>query len=331
MTKDKILEKVKELLGTKGTLLYLTKFGSHLYGTDSPQSYTDVKGIFLPSLESLIMGEAPKSVNFTSGENGSKNSKEDVDIELWSIQYFTKLLKQAETGALDLFFSWTNIDTLIYFDNKLFDFFGNVEKLIETNELMKCAYVKYAIGQAKKYGIKGSRVGVLKRVSEWDGNITGKLGDVADELLEKFGDTSFFFKKFFKDISGLVVCGKVHQYSIKTKEFIDRIKKDYEKYGERAKLAELNEGIDWKALSHAVRAIFQMEQLINEGSITFPLLPHEVTILKNIKFGKIPFERVEEIIITGIENLDESIKNVTIYGTFNEEFVRDFVKHLYNL
>jgi hypothetical protein len=332
VTNEKILTKTAELLGSKGTLLYLTKFGSHLYGTNSENSDIDVKGLFLPRLEDLVMGDFPKSINFSTGNNGSKNSKEDIDIELWSFQYFMKLLKQAETTALDLYFSWTNEEALIFFDKRLISFFTkDFDRLIESNEIMKCAYVKYAIGQAKKYGIKGSRVGVLKRISEWNGDASGKLGDVAPELLNKFFDKSFFFEKEVGGLKSLVVCGKVHQYTIKTTEFVSRVRCDYERYGERAKLAEANKGIDWKALSHAMRAIFQMEELIQTGKIVFPLISASASILKNIKYGKLPFGLIENLIVDGIEGLDVLIKESKLVGKFDSEYVRQTVKSLYNL
>jgi len=36
-------------------------FGSHLYGTNTPDSDTDYKGIFLPSREQVFLGKIPKS------------------------------------------------------------------------------------------------------------------------------------------------------------------------------------------------------------------------------------------------------------------------------
>ena len=44
-----------------GKLLLLTKSGSQLYGTNTPNSDTDYKGVYLPSKESLIL---QKTVDF---------------------------------------------------------------------------------------------------------------------------------------------------------------------------------------------------------------------------------------------------------------------------
>jgi predicted nucleotidyltransferase len=48
------------------SLLFLTLFGSVLYGTESPgKSDVDARGIFLPSTESLLLNKAPKSLHFS--------------------------------------------------------------------------------------------------------------------------------------------------------------------------------------------------------------------------------------------------------------------------
>jgi hypothetical protein len=337
MTNHKLKIKALELLGDQGELLYLTRFGSHLYGTNTPTSDIDVKGIFLPKLENLILGEFPKSIHFSSGDPNGKNNHEDIDIELYSIQYFLRLLKNGETGALDLFFSHTNDDACIFISTNFLIIINNKDKLLESSELMKCAYVKYAIGQAKKYGIKGSRLGVLKKVSEFSKEFIitpvkeHKLHVIAHILLERFEDPSYFFKKEVNGIPCLIVCGKVHQYTTSCEEFFKRINKEYDKYGDRAKQAEKNEGIDWKALSHAVRAIFQMEELLHSGKIIFPFLKFEVDILKKIKAGRLPFNEVENLITSGLENLNKLFEVAKLEGKFDNEFVKSVLKSLYNL
>jgi predicted nucleotidyltransferase len=49
MDTNTVLNKALDLIGKDGYLLYLTKFGSHLYGTNGPNSDADYKGFYLPS------------------------------------------------------------------------------------------------------------------------------------------------------------------------------------------------------------------------------------------------------------------------------------------
>ena len=66
----KIAEKFENTHGVK--ILYLSKFGSHLYGTDTPESDSDFKGIFLPSKEMLFLEKRCRSLSYVTGNDKSK-------------------------------------------------------------------------------------------------------------------------------------------------------------------------------------------------------------------------------------------------------------------
>ena len=88
----------------------LTKFGSHLYGTNTPESDTDYKGIFIPSAKAICLGNIPKSINLSSNQGAEKNSAEDIDAEIYSLHHFIHLACKGETVALDMLH--TNDDCL---------------------------------------------------------------------------------------------------------------------------------------------------------------------------------------------------------------------------
>tara|TARA_R110000744_G_scaffold170264_4_gene288431 strand:- start:1176 stop:1502 length:327 start_codon:yes stop_codon:yes gene_type:complete len=63
------------------------------------------------------------------------------------------------------------------------------------------------------------------------------------------------------------------------------------RYGNRTK-SGVSVGLDTKALSHAVRALCQLEEIVTEGTITFPLKDRgHIMFIKN---GTIPLNRVME-------------------------------------
>ena len=68
------------------TTLVEMVFGSHLYGTDSPSSDRDYKGVFLPSKRDLYLARTPKSLSFnTKTDTTTKNTSTDTDRELYSL------------------------------------------------------------------------------------------------------------------------------------------------------------------------------------------------------------------------------------------------------
>jgi len=312
-----ILSQAKDLcLEHDVKLLYLSVFGSHLYGTDGPDSDKDYKGIFLPSKKRCFLGQNIKSITRNTSDSNRKNSKEDIDLQLWSLQYFLEMVSKGETNSLDLLYSASYKDIVLFEDVRMLKIFNNYKKLFD---IKNCnAYVGYAIGQAKKYGIKGSRLGVLKNIYNWcedyfededDLFETQRLSSVMYDIEEEFSDPSYCFVKNFNGIPGLVICGKVHLATITINEFKDRIYTDYEKYGDRARAAEKSEGIDWKAISHAVRSLIQMESLIQTGAIRYPL--EEAEMIKSVKTGQMDFPSVEEYISEKIYEIDEQLKNLT--------------------
>lgn len=97
-------------------------------------------------------------------------------------------------------------------------------------------------------------------------------------------------KKYTDEKTGLKiyeVCGKKFQETTPIVVVIECLQRYYESYGKRAILAANNERIDWKAVSHALRAAFQVKQLFETNDIKFPLA--EASFLKAIKSGKIDY------------------------------------------
>jgi hypothetical protein len=96
----------------------------------------------------------------------------------------------------------------------------------------------------------------------------------------------------------------------------------YENYGRRAKLAQTNEGIDWKALSHAVRVANEALELLATANVTFPL-PNAAHILE-IKRGLLPYDDVA----SEIERLLEEVERASEVSTLRDEADQEFIDSL---
>ena len=222
------LHKAKELCKQNNVkLLYLCKFGSHLYGTNTENSDLDLKGIFLPNKEQCFLGNIPKSLNYSSGNKDTKNTQDDLDIQLWSLQYFLQLVQKGETNALDLLYSVTYSDIILYKTPIVEIIFHNHNKLYNIKDCN--AYFGYALGQAKKYGIKGSRLHKIKEVFKYVNNFNinheEKLSALIPFIIDKYYDESYCFTKEINSVESLVLCGKIHQGNIKIFEFLNRLER----------------------------------------------------------------------------------------------------------
>ena len=279
-------------------LIVFMKFGSHLYGTDTKDSDTDYKGIYLPTQKQILEGNIPKAASYktkNTKEEGVRNGKDDIDLQIFSLHYFLELAMKGETVALDMLHApvgWPLVDS---------DIWDNIQRLrgkFYTKNLK--SFVSYARKQAAKYGIKGSRLADIKRVMKFldkkleisaqclvEGGLEPKLIDVWDELPK--GE---HIHKLDEDVplaAMYQIAGKKFGATAKLSYIWPILGKYYDQYGHRAKLAEENKGIDWKAVSHAMRAAMQVGELLATGNIVYPL--RSAKLLTEIKLGKRDYKR----------------------------------------
>lgn len=279
-------------------IVVVMEFGSHLYGLNTPSSDKDYKGIYLPTKKELLMGETKTHYSYSTGDNDSKNGADDVDVEFYSLHYFLELARKGETVAMDMLHAPKD---------KLMETSG-VWKWLQKNRSdlytknMK-SYVGYVKTQAAKYGIRGSRMGaleevmkvvidlpVLEKVKVSDLVFTDRLTVVGDFMnsLPVNEHARFVSKETSQGIQMFYeVLGRKFQLTLKVKEFKDNLKKIWDTYGERARMAKDNDGIDWKAVSHALRAGFQARAIYTEGEFSYPL--KETDYLLDVKEGKRDF------------------------------------------
>ena len=265
-------------------LTYLVKIqvGSHLYGTATPQSDTDYKGVFLPSKESILLGRIPESYSFSSRPDGERNTSDDVDMEAYSLHYFLQLACEGQTIALDMLHA---PDNMILETSAIWQAIVKERRRFYSKRLD--SFVNYARKQASIYGIKGSRLqaveDVLAVLNAVDGD--AKLQAIWNELprREHCGEAG-------RDPNGMrmyEVCGKRFQESVTVAYMLPVLEQFASQYGQRAKLAAQNQAIDWKAVSHALRVALQVKQILTEQTITFPL--KDAAFLRQVKQGELDY------------------------------------------
>lgn len=144
-------------------VIFRCKFGSHLYGTNTPTSDLDYKSIFIPDGKDLVLQKASKHIqNNTKDNSVVRNSKDDIDDESFSIQSWLKLLCEGQTVALDMLFC---LEDLILVTSPEWDWIkSHKEYFIHKGT---SAFVGYTRTQAAKYGVKGFRVAALREILEY--------------------------------------------------------------------------------------------------------------------------------------------------------------------
>ena len=300
-------------------------FGSHLYGTSTPESDVDFKEIFVPHPRDILLGTAMNHTNLNTNNTATKNTKDDIDHELYSLKYFFKLAAEGETVALDMIHTPANLVVKSDLPDVWKFIQDNRSRFYTTN--MK-AYLGYVRKQASKYGVKGSRLAALRGVlaivnqipEQWVDYQEGipdrlrrtKVEDIKHRLPEnEFCEWVFHNHEKTGPQTFYTVLGRKYQTTLSITELKQSLNKLDAEYGERARKAEANEGIDWKALSHAYRAGYQLKEIYQTGDLVYPL--KNASIIKAIKAGDMPFKVVQGL----LENTVDEVEVLAIQAAKN--------------
>lgn len=318
-------------------------FGSHIYGTNTPESDTDYKQISIPEVDSIVLQEAFKVIKKSTGDDKSKNTKEDIDDENFSVHHFLKQLLEGQTYCLDMLFTpekfYTQKPTRAWHVIR-----ENRHRLVHKGI---ASFAGYCQTQAGKYSMKGSNLAAFRLArdfflrQEGHSKVEWVIDKFKEEVLKVAAADTMYHDKEEPIIRIVNIPHKNHggdeffiQVGHKTKVPLTASCKlaaqiwgdQFDKYGERAKLAETNQGVDFKALSHAVRVCREAEELLLTGSITFPL---KDPIVKEIKLEKHPFGYVSEVIEEGLERVYAAQEISSLPAKPDYLFARSLVKEIY--
>lgn len=310
------------------------KFGSHLYGTATPASDIDYKVTFIPTARDILLQRAKETINNKRPKRtGEKNVASDVDREAFALHRYLGLVAEGQTVALDMLFAprWA----MAAEPEPLWqEIVGNRHRLLSRRA---ASFIDYCRTQANKYGIKGSRVHAVRNVVEWFDVMIAKHGHLAklevgaDSLAAFITDrhlehTSIIFighPSRPDPIPHLECCNRKAPFFTSLKDTRAIYARLLEEYGHRALAAEKNEGVDWKALSHAVRVGHEALELLATGWITFPL--PNATHVRAIKVGELPYAAVAEEIEWLLERIEAAQATSALPEAPDLRFIDDIV------
>lgn len=321
-------------------VVYVTKYGSKLYGTDNPNSDTDYKGIFIPNRDDVLLKRDLEHFNFNSNDKNTKNSKNDIDLQLFSVYKFFNLLKKGETGAMDILFSMFRKDTQVYNDKEFTTvMMENYKKFYNRN---LHSFIGYCVGQSKVYNVRGKRFNELHLFVEYFNALikeqrNKKLENMFPMVEQMFKEHPYKYIKFVmaptsrgsaetKESKYIEVLGKRFLGTVSVGYFSEKITDMEEQFGNRARASA--KGVDFKALSHAVRVINEVEELIDNEFITFPLKNR--VYITSVKEGNEILEDVMEYLDTQLNLVQKKLEKSNLAEKSDEVFIDTLLLKLIN-
>ena len=362
---DEIEKQLKPLIN--GKLIYLSQYGSHLYGLNTENSDLDFRGVYIPTIDDIILHkdkdeintelevevecyeEIDKVVNGFPLKGVVKAKKVKVDVKIFSLQKFIQLCSKADTNALDLLFSidtpadhtWQykglvkNVPEEMKYPLRYIH--ENRNKLINTNRLE--SPITYAFKQAEKYSIKGTRYKIMQDIlviinrilyNDYGMPIYENKNLQIKDCIKEF--ECFFDNKHVKidelDNKGklekyLYICGVQHQFNLPITTLANRIYDKINKEYTSQRTIDAKDGNDWKALSHAIRVLLEIKELLDTGNIQFPLKDKD--FLLDIKLGKVEREYIDNFFNQELSNILERVQKNELNWKYDEEFWNEFI------
>lgn len=295
--------------------IVLMEYGSRLYGTATPESDTDYAGIRMPTFRDLILNKGLKTKQESTGDDKSKNGKDDVDTVVYTLDSFVRDGIRGDTTVLDMLHCPHPITGSWVWN----DLVKNRKKFYSQN--MK-AYIGYVKSQAMKYGLKGDKLAELKVAIEFlSGNIIKRDMKIASEEIWSGLPEGAYLKK-------IIVQGEDIYYEVLGKKYsgtntlgyvLKQLGRTWDSYGHRAKCAMENDGMDWKALHHALRVGYQIEHMAMYGDWEYPL--PETEFLMRVKRGGASYK---EEIAPELDRILESVPEMLKSSGLPEEVDVDF-------
>lgn len=303
---DRLKEIGYEGKEVRGYLLSEVVFGSHLYGLSTPLSDFDYKGVYLPHPYDKFTGDYRDTIKISTGSVNAKNQPGDIDREYISLYKFLSLATDGDTLAIDMLHA---DGSNVLYASPLWNALVLNRKKFYTKNLK--ALVGYCKHQAAKYGVKGSRIAALRLVIDAISKYKSEsyLYEATVDLVP-VAEASEYVNFTDCEKSGktfLDVCGKKFENKAKIGYVLDSLQKQLNAAGERALLAEKNEGVDWKALSHALRVGYQALHIYKDGDFTYPL--EETKIIYSVKKGLVDFSEVSKILEDLIAEVEVAANN----------------------
>ncbi len=305
--------------------------GSKLYGTYSDASDTDLLSVFRPDIKEVVLGNFAKNITLkTNTSLGQKNGPQDVDNTAYAIHQFMHLLLQGQTVAMDMLHCPEDLSVVYTPEWRLLYKHRNA---FYTKNMQ--AFIGYAKGMSLKYNERADKLNVFEQVLDFFSqyNPDTILYDIWDYLPINANckKVEIDANRNAKNKWCYEVCGKKLQGFATVGYASEVLQLQIDNYGDRVKKAVETGGCDFKALHHAFRVVYELQEIVETHDLKFPL--RDAEFLKLIKYGKL--DPLKTGLFTMLEDLTTEVADKMRVSDLpdkpDRKFAEDFILGLYSL
>lgn len=306
-------------------IIFETVVGSHLYGTDRPESDMDYCGIFLPSTDDMLglqncPTEWSQDVKISTGD---RNSAGDIDRKYYSLQRFLNLAAEGQSLQLEMLFAPRNRNNYVspqypqhgpgrlniwqYPTRPCKDEWSkllhNREMFLSKQSIMP--FIGFAKAQAHKAVIKGENLNLIREMImylETNAHPHHTL-DIALNGVQAIGyrtsqrETKLYNLNYVTTDGGtqaLEIAGRQYEFTQQVRYVLQKLRRIEKQYGTRSEAAASNV-YDYKSLMHAYRLIEEAKMILTRGEIVLPLDDDFCKFLKTVRAGEYQTDFFQEL------------------------------------
>lgn len=293
--------------------------GSHLFGTDTPQSDRDVKEVVVPSASSILLAKPDKIAHDLAALDPAQAGLPHAartDREVTPLRRFMSQVLEGQPNALDMLFAPASM-WLAEPHAAWISILANRERLVGAK---LSGFVGHVYGQAKERLDSAPRIAALEAarhlfqqaIFRHNKRWLGDLGDEIAALQAAHGrhmrlQDIVVNKTTGQRIPHLVIAGRKLALTITPATALATLEAALKTYGRRT-LEAVHSGADWKALSTALRVANEAIELLESGHITLPR--PEARHLVDVKTGRLAMEDVVAEIEAALQRI-EALKATT--------------------
>lgn len=332
--------------------LFTVTYGSKLYGTSSPTSDTDLKTIYLPSLDELMLckkaGIFKIRLDASGGQVPSKDPMPEngVEEEFFPFQTFARGFLGGQTYALEVAHAVNQRQQVEFFgdvgtQNLMKEFIKTLISEFTTNNVS--SMVGFAKKQTYDYVYRGERLAFARRLLSLLESQRNQrsLGDVPsdvryptvlDFLSAESGLPLGTVENNNRVLRAIDLNGRLYSETTSVEHLYGVVKKMIDKYGTRSQQASLTD-VEYKSMVHAVRIYDQSLELLETGKISFPR--PNADLLLEIKNGNYTLAMLTEMLKRADAEIGSKLKETKFmpltaqYEHAIDELVLSVVKQLY--
>ncbi len=283
------------------TILARVLSGSKLYRLDNPRSDTDVKSVFLPSVNDCLLMRAPRNVQTKDGVGAAKKEHEAFALQQW-----LKLAANGEDVAIAMLHC---ADEDVLEGGFVWEYLRAARSRFYTKAMS--GMVGFCKSQCVKYALRADRMAAVERIIATLEQAEAAGVARLHQCWDTFVEGEYVTKTISENDRGtdkrvLDVAGKLLPATITPAYGLDILCKLRDSYGKRVQAAKSMSGNDWKSIYQSYRVGYQLRQIYLHGGFSYPL--PETPFLRDIKEGRLNWvddhldQRLDEL-ITEVETL----------------------------